>query len=512
MDKKCKHVLILGGGTAGWLTASIIAAEHCSNSDQGVQVTLIESPDVPTVGVGEGTWPTMRETLRRIGLSEKTFFRECDASFKQGTKFRDWVTGTGNDVYYHPFGLPEGYFDTDLHGYWQRRCQGLSYADAFSAQTYLCEHGLAPKQIATPEYAAVVNYGYHLNVGKFGQLLQRHATEQLGVHHVLDHVTSVNSCADGDIRSLSTRVNGELEADLFIDCSGSASLLLGKHFGVGWCDLRPYLFNDRAVAAQVPYSTPDAPIASATVSTAQAQGWIWDIALPTRRGVGYVYASEFTSEEQAEQCLRRYIARDIGQQSAERLSVKSLQFEPGHREHFWHRNCVAVGMAAGFIEPLEASALVLVELAADMIRDELPRNRAMMDFVARTFNDKFLYRWDRVVEFLKLHYVLSQREGDYWQAHRRPESIPENLTQKLQLWRHRPPSGYDFDRTREIFPSASHQYVLYGMGFHTERRITTKLSDRDEVGERYRLDNKRKTDKYLDALPSNRAIVSHYLR
>ena len=511
-NKNCKHILILGGGSAGWLTASIIAAEHCSNSENGVQVTLVESPDVPTVGVGEGTWPTMRQTLRRIGLSELTFFRECDASFKQGTQFCQWVDGAEDDVFYHPFTLPEGYLETDLHGYWQRRGLATSYAETFSPQISVCERALAPKQLVTPDYAAVVNYGYHFNVGKFGQLLQRHATEKLGVKHVLDHVSGVNSFDNGDIRSLSTRSNGELEADLFIDCSGSASFLLGQHFGVAWRDCRPILLNDRAVATQVPYRDAQAPITSTTVSTAQTNGWIWDIALPTRRGVGHVYSSELTSREQAERDLRKYIARDLGQESAEELEVRALQFEPGYRAYFWHRNCVAVGMSGGFIEPLEASALVLVELAAEMIRDELPRNRAMMDFVAREFNEKFLYRWERVIDFLKLHYVLSRREGEYWEAQRHPDSIPESLAQKLQLWRHRPPSLYDFDRVGEVFPSASYQYVLYGMGFHTEPRATAKASERDDVIERYIEEARRKTDQYLQALPSNRALIAHYLR
>lgn len=511
-NKNCTHILILGGGSAGWLTASIIAAEHCSNSSEGVQITLVESPDVPTVGVGEGTWPTMRQTLRRIGLSEHTFFRECDASFKQGTQFCQWVDGAEDDVFYHPFTLPEGYLETDLHGYWQRRGLATSYAETFSPQISVCERALAPKQLVTPDYAAVVNYGYHFNVGKFGQLLQRHATEKLGVKHVLDHVSGVNSFDNGDIRSLSTRSNGELEADLFIDCSGSASFLLGQHFGVAWRDCRPILLNDRAVATQVPYRDAQAPITSTTVSTAQTNGWIWDIALPTRRGVGHVYSSELTSREQAERDLRKYIARDLGQESAEELEVRALQFEPGYRAYFWHRNCVAVGMSGGFIEPLEASALVLVELAAEMIRDELPRNRAMMDFVAREFNEKFLYRWERVIDFLKLHYVLSRREGEYWEAQRHPDSIPESLAQKLQLWRHRPPSLYDFDRVGEVFPSASYQYVLYGMGFHTEPRATAKASERDDVIERYIEEARRKTNQYLQALPSNRALIAHYLR
>ncbi|MDO3388491.1 tryptophan 7-halogenase [Gilvimarinus sp. SDUM040013] len=512
MNQHLKHIVVLGGGSAGWLTASIIAAEHCCNSPNGVKITLIESPDVATVGVGEGTWPTMRQTLSRIGISEKIFFRECDASFKQGSQFRGWVNGSDTDAYYHPFVLPEGYFEANLHNYWRRQFRGASYADTFTSQTHLCKKGLAPKQMATPDYAAVVNYGYHLNVGKFGQLLQRHATSKLGVNHILDHVTGVNSADNGDIHSLSTHNHGELKADLFIDCSGSASLLLGKHYNIGWRDCRPYLFNDRAVATQVPYSDPEAPIASTTISTAQNEGWIWDIALPTRRGVGFVYASEFTSDDQAEQNLREHIERDTSENIFSSLNIKAIKFDPGHRHQFWHRNCIGVGMSAGFIEPLEASALVMVELAAEMIRDDLPTNREMMDYTARRFNEKFLYRWDRVIEFLKLHYVLSQRKGEYWNAHRNPESIPESLSEKLMLWKHRPPSELDFDRKGEVFPSASYQYVLYGMGFNTEPRSTYKVSDNDATIEKFIAMNRQKLTKYINALPSNRAMIKHLLR
>ncbi|MCP8900065.1 tryptophan halogenase family protein [Gilvimarinus xylanilyticus] len=512
MPQNIKRVIILGGGSAGWLTASIIAAEHGGRNSANIQLTLIESPDVATVGVGEGTWPTMRQTLRKIGISETTFFRECDASFKQGSQFRGWADGTDNDTYYHPFVLPEGYLDTDLHRYWQQNCQDTSFADAFTVQTHLCKLELAPKQFATPDYAAVVNYGYHLNVGKFGQLLQRHATQNLGVAHILDHVTGINSLSNGDIASLRTRDNGELNADLFIDCSGSASLLLGKHFSVAWNDCRPFLFNDRAITTQIPYNNPQAPVASTTISTAQPEGWIWDIALPTRRGVGHVYASDFTSDEHAEHHLRKYAARDIGEKSAEQLDVKTIKFEPGHRKQFWHRNCVAVGMSAGFIEPLEASALVLVELAAQMIRDELPKNREMMDLVARNFNSKFLYRWERIIEFLKLHYLLSQREEGYWKTHRQPATIPSHLEEKLQLWRYRPPSEYDFDRKDEIFSSASYQYVLYGMGFHTEMRASNKAADYDKIIERHLNQNREKLGKYTRGLPSNRALISHLCR
>ena len=150
-------------------------------------------------------------------------------------------------------------------------------------------------------------------------------------------------------------------------------------------------------------------------------------------------------------------------------SPRKLSFNPGYRETFWHRNCVAIGLSAGFIEPLEASALALVELSAAMLSDQMPATREAMDIVARRFNDSFTYRWERVIDFLKLHYVLTQRtDSAFWRDNCRAESIPDRLREQLTLWRHQPPSRYDFYRVEEVFPSASYQYVLYGMGFRPE--------------------------------------------
>ena len=510
MNSPLKKILIVGGGTAGWLTAAVLAAGHDARLDSGVQITLIESPDVATIGVGEGTWPSMRDTLRKIGVSERDFIRECSASFKQGSKFVGWRTGRDEEFYYHPFSLPQGYLQANLVPYWQSEHGDMSFAAAFSTQEALCQLGRAPKQAATPDFAAVANYAYHLDAGKFATFLQKHCTQKLGVRHVLDHVAGVNASPEGDIASLATRASGDIAADLFIDCTGVASLLLGKHFGVPFISKKDVLFNDRAIAMQVPYAEGNDTISSATIATARDAGWIWDIGLPSRRGVGYVYSSDHATDEEAEATLRRYLLADPRSCTVDDIVARKLIFNPGFRQEFWHRNCVAVGMSAGFIEPLEASAIALVELSAAMIRDELPANRAVMATVAKRFNERFSYRWERIIEFLKLHYVLSDRtDTAYWRDHCAGGSIPERLAGLMELWRYQPPSRYDLVQTEEIFPSASYQYVLYGMGFKTEPRATSCSRDDFESAHKYFRENAMLMEKQINGLPANRELINH---
>ena len=499
-----KHVVIAGGGSAGWLTAGVIAADHCAADDSGLQVTLIESPDVGPIGVGEGTWPTMRDTLRRIGVRESDFLRECDASFKQGSRFNGWRDGQDGDYYFHPFVLPHGYTETNLVAGWLQRHADVPFADLVSFQPHLCVQNKAPKQVATPEYAAVANYAYHLDAAKFGVFLRKHCTERLGVRLVLDHVVGIESHPNGDIAALQTRSQGGLAGDLFVDCTGLQSLLLGRHYQTSFVSQKHVLFNDSALALQVPYPDDSSPIASQTVSTAQSSGWIWDIGLPTRRGIGHVYSSAHISDDQAEAELRRYVGRADG------LTARKLTFEPGYRQQFWHRNCVAIGLSAGFIEPLEASALALVELSAAMLSDQMPATREAMDIVARRFNDSFTYRWERVIDFLKLHYVLSRRRASaFWRDNVAPATIPDRLRDLLVLWRHQPPSRYDLHRIEEVFPSASYQYVLYGMGFRPEPAAATRRADDCDRADAFFREAAALTGKMLAALPTNRELITH---
>jgi len=503
-----KRLVIVGGGSAGWLTAGVIAAEHRAREGAGLSVTLLESPDVPAIGVGEGTWPTMRDTLRKIGVGETEFLRHCDASFKQGSKFERWVDGREHDYYFHPFVLPQGYLDTNLVAGWLKRHATTPFADLVSFQPHLCAQGKAPKQPQTPEYAAVANYAYHLDAGKFGVFLRDHCVNTLGVQHVVDHMTGVQGAENGDIAAVLTRGHGPLAGDLFVDCTGLKAGLLGGHFGVSFQSQQHVLFNDSALALQVPYSTERAPIASHTISTAQSAGWIWDIGLPSRRGIGHVFSSAHTTAEEAERTLFEYVERSGG--GLDGASPRKLGFKPGYRREFWHRNCVAIGLSAGFIEPLEASALALVELSAAMLSDEMPATRAAMDIVARRFNDFFTYRWERVIDFLKLHYVLSRRQdSEFWRDNRAPGSIPDRLRELLELWRFQPPSRYDLHRVEEVFPSASYQYVLYGMGFRPEPEGFSRRADDADRADEYFREAAQLTRRMLGALPGNRDLLEH---
>lgn len=501
-----RHIVVLGGGSAGWIVAALLAAEHGGPGPDALQITLVESPDTPSIGVGEGTWPSMRETLRRIGLHEADLVRECDAAFKQGSRFDGWVTGAAGDRYYHPFSLPHGHGEADLVGGWLHAGQGLPFAECVSPQPHLCHESLAPKQTTTPAFAAVANYGYHFDAVKIGLLLRRHAVEKLGVRHVQDEVVSVRSHENGDIAALQTRAHGDVEGDLFIDCSGMPSLLLGQHFGVALQSQRHVLFNDNALAMQLPYADANGPLASATIATAHAEGWTWDIGLPGRRGLGLVYSSAHTSAEAAEVALRRQAERTGGPRDLP--TPRRISFTPGYRERFWHRNCVAVGLSSGFIEPLEASALALVELSAAMIRDEMPADRAEMDVVAKRFNEAFSYRWSRIIDFLKLHYVLSRRDdADYWRDHRRADSQPERLRELLQLWRHRAPYRGDLYRIEEVFPAASYQYVLYGMGFRPAP--SAPRPDRLAQAQARFKEAAATTRRLMGGLPRHRDLIHH---
>ncbi|HZV18729.1 MAG TPA: tryptophan halogenase family protein [Sphingobium sp.] len=498
-----RNIVIVGGGTAGWLTAGIIAARHRARIPHSFNVTLVESPNTPILGVGEGTWPTLRSTLKKIGVSETDFIRECDAAFKQGACFARWSTGQEDDAYYHPLVLPEGFARVNLVPHWLINNRGQSFCDAVCPQGRLCEDGLAPKSITTPEYEGAANYAYHLDAGKFAPFLQRHCCEKLGMTHVLADVREVLFAENGDIRAIDTEQAGEIEGDLFIDCTGFRSLLLGGALGVPFQDCNDVLFCDTALAVQLPYESETSPVACHTISTAQTAGWIWDIGLPSRRGTGHVYSSSHISQDEAESQLRAYLGP-----ASKDLPVRKIKFRSGRRETFWKRNCVAIGLAAGFLEPLESSAIVLVELSAKMIAEQMPACREVMDIIAKRFNEAKRYRWDRAVDFLKLHYALTKRtDSAFWRDNVLPATIPDRLQDLLHLWRYQSPWFHDeFDRLDEVFPAASYQYVLYGMGFRTEVAPET-LAQEAAVAMQAMRENATQTERLRTTLPRHRDLL-----
>lgn len=510
-NQQIEHIVIVGGGTAGWLTANIIAARFRSRDSYGIKVTLIESPNVPTIGVGEGTWPSMRTTLDAIGIAEDDFIRSCDASLKQGTWFKDWIT-VGDTPYYHPFSLPEGFNSVNLAEHWLAGSAGdIPFAQAVTPQYAVCEAGRAPKQIGIPNYAYTVNYGYHLDAGKFATLLTTNATEKLDVHHIQADVMSVKADDEGYITAVVTQQAGEIAGDLFVDCSGFQSLLLGQHYGVETESVERFLFNNAAVAVQAPYADDDAPVATTTNSTAQSNGWIWDIGLQHRRGVGHVFAKDFQTHDETLYILDSYLKRTGFSAGLDNLNPRFLEFDPGYRSKFWVKNCLAIGLSAGFIEPLEASALVLVELSAMALVNQMPRNRQDMPIIANRFNREFRARWTQIIDFLKLHYVLSRRDdSEYWLRNRDRSSIPETLQENLVVWSNRVPWHHDDMRRDDMFPAASYQYVLYGMGFNTQLNLEAIRSSADDhmTAQKLFAETQKKAQKYGQFLPPTRFLMN----
>lgn len=465
-------------------------------------VTVVDAPELPPIGVGEGTWPTMRTTLSDIGLEEQEVIASCDATLKQGSRFDGWLTGAAGDSYYHPFTPPPDGRALDLISSWLELAPGVPFAEAVSPQPSVCAAGLAPRQIEMPPYAGALNYAYHLDAAKLGATLARHAVSRLGVAHLREEVVAVEPADNGDVAALRTRGGQRIEGDLFIDCTGNAALLIGGHYGVDWIDCSDMLPNDRAQVVQVPVEQGSA-IESQTIGTAHQAGWLWDIGLRTRRGIGCVYSSLFMDEDHADRVLRQYVSRIAGDSAASAVKPRLLSFRSGYRAEFWRGNCLGIGLSAGFLEPLEASAIVMIELSLRALVENFPVSRDAMPILARRFNERFQMHWQRVVEFLKLHYVLSRRSEPYWQAQRDPSTLPLRLLDLLELWRDQAPSSYDLPLAEEIFPAASYQYVYYGMGGAVPARLpAAEPSMRRQVGQvRERIRG------LSSALPTNRIYV-----
>lgn len=510
-----RNVLIVGGGTAGWLTAAFLA-RHVSQSHvgRGVQIRLVESKDIGIIGVGEGSFPSIRGTLAAIGIDEARFVRECHATFKQGIRFNDWVRPTGSagvNHYFHPFSHPSQR-GPELLPYW---LQGLavtsdgnspSFADAVTMQKRIADAARGPKRYEDKDFLGPMNYAYHFDAGRLAALLAEQG-KYLGVEQILATVEHVQLGDDGAIAAVHTREGQALSADLYIDCTGFRAALIGDALASPFKAINDVLFVDRAVAMQVPYDDPDADIPSYTISTAHEAGWTWDIGLQQRRGIGYVYSSLHTDADSAEQVLRNY----IGPASRD-MSARLLKLNVGYRETQWVKNCVAIGLSGGFLEPLESSGIGLIETAAYMLTYMFPFNGEYAP-VAREFNRHMKARYERIVDFVKMHYCLTQRtDTAFWRDNTDPASIPDSLKEKLTMWQCRPPHRMDFITDLEMYPPSSWQFVLYGMEFKTDMAANQfNYPQREEAKREFQM-IAQMSQRALADLPDHRRLVEYLCR
>lgn len=425
-DGALRSILIVGGGTSGWMAATLLS-RHLPPAQ--CRITLVESADVGIIGVGEATVPPMVAFLRQAGLDERFFLRECHATYKLGIKFVDWLR-PGTELW-HPFGLIGGVIDgLPLFHHWLRAqragAETLPYG-AYSLQATVGEALRSPRGgPGEPRSSPIVErgaYAYHLDAREFAAFLQGAATRR-GVQHMVDNVQRVLLDERGDIAGVETARHGRLQADLYIDCSGFAGLLVEGALKEPWQSWSQQLFCDRALALPIEY---DPGLAPYTLSTALSAGWVWRIPLSHRVGTGYVYASSFISDDAA----RREFARHLGL-DAERIEPRLLRMRIGRRRDFWVRNCVAIGLSGGFLEPLESTALYLAQAGIERLIELLP-GRAPEAAMARRYNALIGAAYDEVRDFVVLHYLLNQREEEFWRANRAAPP-PASLARTLDLY------------------------------------------------------------------------------
>ncbi|UUL82480.1 tryptophan halogenase family protein [Sphingomonas qomolangmaensis] len=446
-----QRIVVLGGGTAGWMAAATAARLL---GPAGWTVTLIESDAIPTVGVGEATIPPIRTFHAMLGIDEADFLGATGGSWKLGIRFEGW-SGQGSS-YLHAFGRP----GTDIgglpfHAQWLRaRAAGQAEAlERYWLEARAAEEGRFAHPLDNGDSPlSRITYAYHFDAGHYTTFLRRHA-EAMGAARVEGTVEGVERGAAG-IAALVLADGRRIEGDLFLDCSGFASLLVGEALGVGWVDWSHWLPCDRAVAVASAADTAPLPL---TRSIAHAAGWQWRIPLRHRTGNGRVFCSAYLSEDEATAELLASL------ETPPTAEPRVLRFSTGHRQAFWAQNCVALGLASGFMEPLESTSIHLVQAGLQHLLQHLPGAAAGPDAVAATrarYNRVMTTEFERIRDFLVAHYYLNQRPERFWHD-RRAQTPPPGLAEKLALFAG---GGRLFREDDELFNAWSWLALLTGQG------------------------------------------------
>jgi 2-polyprenyl-6-methoxyphenol hydroxylase-like FAD-dependent oxidoreductase len=419
-----RRIVIVGGGTAGWMTALILAR---SLIEKGVEITLLESPTVGIIGVGEGSTPWLRGFFDSLGIEEAEWMPACHATYKCGIAFDGWSTKRGFERYFHPFAsmLDNLTMKQFVHNV-EARINGANlhaHPDRFFIAARLAAHRRAPK--ACERFPFDIWHGYHFDAVLLGQFLHKKALER-GVRYRSCHVTHATLDAEGAIASVATREGETIAADLFVDCSGFAGLLIDKALKTPYVSFASNLFNDAAVAIPSPIG---ASIPSETVSTALKHGWAWKIPLTSRYGNGYVYSSRFCSADEAETELRQHLGLLESDAPARHLKMKI-----GRVTHHWNKNCLAVGLAQGFIEPLEATALLFIQQTASSFVEFLEQGD-LSEQAHERFNQRVNEHFEGTRDYIVTHYKTNTRQDtEYWRANAANLNLSDDLKKLYSLW------------------------------------------------------------------------------
>ncbi|PKM17916.1 MAG: tryptophan halogenase [Gammaproteobacteria bacterium HGW-Gammaproteobacteria-15] len=441
-----KQVLIVGGGTAGWMTAAMLS----KLMGPQLSIRLIESDAIGTVGVGEATIPAIQHFNAALGINEAEFLQSTQGTIKLGIQFENW--GKAGDSYMHafgPVGRPLGF--TAFHHYWlaaQARGDNSSFWD-YSLNYQAAHTGkYAPlSHIPNTPLQGLV-HAYHFDASLYAAFLRRYS-EQLGVVRTEGTIGAVVKTPAGDIASVTLKDGQSFSADLFIDCSGLRALLIGGELGGGYEDWRHWLPCDSALAVPTAATLPVMPY---TRAIAHSGGWQWRIPLQHRTGNGLVYSSRFLDDNAARQTLMSNL-------DAEALAEpRKISFVTGRRKQQWLQNCVAIGLSSGFLEPLESTSIHLIQSAVVRLVQCFPQ-QADMAALRREYNRQSQQEFEAIRDFIILHYHLNQRNDNGLWQYCRTMALPDSLAQRIELFRQ---SGAVFRQQDELFTEVAWQQVMLG--------------------------------------------------
>ncbi len=512
MGQPIKNITIVGGGTAGWLAANLLTSYFNNPSEPPrIKITLIESPNIKTVGVGEATVPGMPRMLKHMGINEREFFRRCNASFKLGVNFINWNhREDGSPVsYVNPFNSgapirghsPAQYFqafgrnaedDTRAHDIIEATCP------AREAITYK----KGPRIIGGEDYSKQLGYAYHLDAGLFAELLRDVGTER-GVVHIRDDVVDVNLDDRGFVKSLTLKDMGEHPIEFVIDCTGFRGLIINQALGEEFIPYNNFLMNDRALAVQIPHKDPT-DLEPCTRSTALGAGWAWNVPLHSRVGTGYVFSSAHRTDEEATKEFLAYLGL-----TEDEAQPRAIPIRVGRTKRAFVKNCLALGLSSGFIEPLESTAIYMIEMGIRWLFNYFPDTNFDPALTNR-YNKVSTQLYDEVRDFIVLHYTLSNRtDSDYWNAAREDMPVPDRLAENLEIWKSALPIQYDLE-SEQLFTFWNYKVILFGKGFYAPDHVFPSAGGlRKEDWADYIRALRSNKRKLMSQLPGHHELLTH---
>ncbi len=496
MPERLKQIVIVGGGAAGWITAAALSRLLKAND---VSLTLVESDEIGIIGVGEATLPDMLQFNLFLGLVEADLMRATQATFKLGIEFVDW--SRNGSRYFHPFGFHGIDIDgLDFHQYWLHcRAQGHPHS---IGEYCLTEIVAKQNKFAFPDTrvagapASYLRYAYHFDAALYARYLRSYAEER-GVKRVEGKVCQVLRASEtGHITGVQLQDGPTISGDFFFDCTGFRSLLMEQALGVPWVDWRHWLPCDRALAVASRHRGPLLPY---TRSTAKSAGWQWRIPTQHRTGNGHIYCSDFMGEDEASSILLDGLDGEV--MGTPRL----IRFATGHRRRFWEKNCVAIGLSAGFLEPLESTSLYLIRQGISRFIALFP-DASIPSVVRNEYNLWMQKDFEQVRDLLILHYYANERDEPFWRGCRNMV-IPETLQRRLALFS----EGGRFLRFEgELFPNASWVAVMLGQNV-IPRTIDPLISAQPVAAITPKLDLLRQAmNEFVGPLPFHQDVLRQY--